>query len=306
MAELPPLPNGTTRRRFIQTTGAVAGATAAFAIAPTIRAAGSDLLRVGLIGCGGRGTGAAVQALTADPNTKLVAMGDAFRPQLDNSYKAIKNNPHVGDRVTVDEDHKFIGFDAYRHVIDTCDVVCLTTTPHFRPIHLKYAVEKGVHCFVEKPVATDAPMLRDIWETCKLAKQKNLAVVSGLCWRYDPQKSAVLQQVLDGRVGDIVSIETVYNSGGVWEPRRKRDQVGSDMELQMWNWYYYTWLSGDHICEQAIHSIDKMSWAMHDQPPKRAWGVGGRQVRTAPRYGNIYDHFAIVYEYDNGVKGYHV
>lgn len=300
-----------TRRDFMKTTtattlAAAAGATAAMAISPAVRAAGSDIIKVGLIGCGGRGTGAAVNALNADSATQLVAMGDAFEHHLNNSHNALKNNGQVGDRVTVKDDHKFVGFDAYKGVIDMCDVVCHTSTPHFRPIHLKYAVEKGVHNFVEKPVATDAPMLCDIWETCRLAKQKNLAVVSGLCWRYDPQKSAVLEKVLDGAVGDIVSIETVYNAGGVWAPRRTREQVGSDMELQLWNWYYYNWLSGDHIAEQAIHSIDKMSWAMGDKPPIRAWGVGGRQVRTAPEYGNIYDHFAVVYEYENGVKGYHV
>ncbi len=297
----------TTRRDFIKTTGALAaGATAAFAISPAVRAAGSDVLRVGLIGCGGRGTGAAVNALMADPNTKLVALGDAFRHQLDNSYNALMSNPQVRDRIVVDDDHKFVGFDAYKGVIDSCDVICHCTAPHFRPIHLKYAVEKGRHNFVEKPVATDMPMLRDMWETCRLAKEKNVAVVSGLCWRYDPEKRATLEHVLSGGVGDIVSIETVYNSGGVWGPRRTREQVSSDMELQMWNWYYYTWLSGDHIAEQAIHSIDKMGWAMGDIAPLRVWGVGGRQVRTDPSYGNIWDHFSIVYEYPNGVKGYHI
>jgi predicted dehydrogenase len=170
---------------------------------------------------------------------------------------------------------------------------------------MSYAVEKGVHSFVEKPVATDAPGVRTFLAACDEAKKKNLSVVSGLCWRYHAPRRETMKRVANGAIGDIVAIETTYNSNGVWEPRRTRSECKSDMEYQMRNWYYYTWLSGDHIVEQAVHGIDTMAWAMGDEPPTLCWGSGGRQVRTDPQYGNIYDHFSIVYEYPSGVRGYH-
>ncbi len=203
------------------------------------------------------------------------------------------------------KDRQYVGFDAYKNVIDQVDVVILTTTPHFRPIHFAYAVEKGVHSFVEKPVATDAPGVRAFLAACEQAKKKNLSVVSGLCWRYDDPRRATMSRVLEGAIGDIVAVETTYNSHGVWDPRKSRGEVGSEMEYQMRNWYYYDWLSGDHIVEQAVHGLDTMAWALGDKPPIQCWGSGGRQVRTDPMYGNIYDHFSIVYEYPNNVRGYH-
>ncbi|MDX2036353.1 MAG: Gfo/Idh/MocA family oxidoreductase [Isosphaeraceae bacterium] len=291
------------RRTFLTQSALGAAAATGFATA-NVHAAGSDLLKVGLIGCGGRGTGAAEQALTADENTKLVAMADAFDDRLQESLSALKGSP-VAARVDVPPDRRYIGFDAYKHVIDQCDVVLLTTPPGFRPIHLAYAVEKGVHSFIEKPVATDAPGVRKVLELCKKAKEKNLSVVSGLCWRYHIPRRETMKQVFDGKIGDIVAVETTYNSGGVWEPRKTREQCKSDMEYQMQNWYYYRWLSGDHIVEQAVHGIDTMAWALGDQPPLKCWGSGGRQVRTEERYGNIWDHFSLVYEYPNDVRGYH-
>jgi predicted dehydrogenase len=211
----------------------------------------------------------------------------------------------VAQRVDVPRDRQYVGFDAYKNVIDQVDVVLLTTTPHFRPIHMAYAVEKGVHMFVEKPVATDAPGVRAVLQTCEDAKKKNLNLVSGLCWRYYEPRREAMKRVHDGALGDIVAIQTTYNSGGVWDPKVTRDQVRSEMEYQMRNWYYYTWLGGDHIVEQAVHGIDTMAWAMRDEPPVQCWGSGGRQVRTDPMYGNIYDHFSVVYEYPNNVRGYH-
>jgi predicted dehydrogenase len=173
-------------------------------------------------------------------------------------------------------------------------------------MHLAYAVEKGVHAFVEKPVATDAPGVRAVLKACEQAKQKNLSLVSGLCWRYHHPRRETMKRVAEGAIGRIVSVETTYNSGGVWDPRCTREEAKSEMEYQMRNWYYYTWLSGDHIVEQAVHGIDTMAWALGDQPPLQCWGTGGRQVRTDPKYGNIYDHFAIVYEYPDDVRGYHM
>jgi len=205
----------------------------------------------------------------------------------------------------VPKERQYVGFEGYKQVIDQVDVVLLASTPHFRPQHMAYAVEKGVHSFVEKPVATDAPGVRAFLAACDEAKRKNLSVVSGLCWRYHNPRRETMKRVADGAIGNIVAIETTYNSNGVWDPRRTREQCKSDMEYQMRNWYYYTWLSGDHIVEQAVHGIDTMAWAMGDEPPTLCWGSGGRQVRTEPQYGNIYDHFSIVYEYPNGVRGYH-
>jgi predicted dehydrogenase len=300
-------PQSSTRRTFVkQSVGSVvaAAAVAQLDVSSNAYAGGSDILRVGLVGSGGRGTGAAEQALTADPNVKLVAIADVFQDQLDQSLKTLQSSP-VSSRVEVPKERQYVGFDAYKNVIDQVDVVLLTSTPHFRPLHMAYAVEKGVHMFVEKPVATDAPGVREVLRLAEEAKKKNLSVVSGLCWRYHVPRRETMKRVKDGAIGNIVAIETTYNSGGVWEPRVTREQVKSEMEYQMRNWYYYTWLSGDHIVEQAVHAIDTMAWALGDEPPIHCFGSGGRQVRVDPIYGNIYDHFSIVYQYENGTRGYH-
>ena len=304
------------RRTFLKhSTAAAAVATTQLNIARTAHAAGSDVLRLGVVGCGGRGSGATIQALNADKQVRLVAMGDAFEDHLESSFKNLQSAavPHsnvesteeLAARVDVPSERRFVGFDAYRQVIDLVDVVILASPPHFRPRHLAYAVEKGVHVFAEKPVATDAPGVRQCLEATKLAKEKSLALVSGLCWRYHNPRRETMQRVLDGAIGQPVAIETIYNAGGVWAPRKTRDQVGSDMEYQLRNWYYYSWLSGDHIVEQAVHALDTMAWVMGDQLPIQCRGNGGRQVRTAPEFGDIYDHFSIVYEYPNDVRGYH-
>jgi predicted dehydrogenase len=293
-----------SRRSFLMHTSAAVAATATLNLAANAHAAGSDRLKVGLIGCGGRGTGAAEQALTADKNVSLVAMADAFEDRLVESLSALKSSP-VTERVDVPRDRQYFGFDGYKAVIDQCDVVLLTTPPGFRPIHLAYAVEKGRHAFIEKPVATDAPGVRSVLESCEKAKAKGLSIVAGLCWRYHAPRVETMKRVREGAIGKLVAIETTYNSNGVWDPRKTREEVKSDMEYQMRNWYYYDWLSGDHIVEQAVHGIDTMGWAMGDNPPVKCFASGGRQVRTDPKYGNIYDHFSVVYEYADGTRGYH-
>ncbi len=294
-----------SRRVFLmQTAAAATAATVAYDPRAHAHMAGSDQIKVGLIGCGGRGTGAAEQAVTADPGARLVAMADAFEDRLAESLSTLQSSP-VGERVDVPKDRQFVGFDAYKNVIDQVDLAILTTPPGFRPIHQAYAVEKGVHTFVEKPVATDAPGIRSFLESCRKAQEKGLTVASGLCWRYHTPRRETMQQVFDGKIGDVVAVETTYNSNGVWDPRKSRDECKSEMEYQMRNWYYYDWLSGDHIVEQAVHGIDTMAWALGDQPPLQVWGSGGRQVRTDPKYGNIWDHFTLVYEYPNDVRGYH-
>jgi predicted dehydrogenase len=292
-----------SRRDFLK--GSTAAMVATGLTVPLVHAAGSSTIKIGLVGCGDRGTGAAEQALTADSNTKLVAMADAFPDRLEVPLSLLKGLPTVGSRVDVPKDRQYSGFDAYKYVIDQVDVVLLTTPPGFRPLHLAYAVEKGVNAFVEKPMAVDGPGLRKFLQACKDAKAKNLSLVNGFCWRYFGPRRETMKQVFDGKIGDIVAIETTYNSRGVWDPRKTREQCGSDMEYQMRNWYYYSWLSGDHIVEQAVHGIDTMGWGMGDKLPIKCWGVGGRQSRTDPKYGNIWDHFSVVYEYPNNVRGYH-
>jgi predicted dehydrogenase len=293
-------PVGRTRRQFLAASAASTSAILACQL-PAVHAAGTDTLRIALIGCGGRGTGAATQALRADPHVKLVAMGDAFPDRLQASLDQLKAESDLGDKVDVAPDHRFTGFDAYKGVLASgVDVVLLATPPHFRPIHLKAAVEAGKHVFCEKPVAVDAPGVRSVMETCREAKRKNLAIVSGLCWRYHHGKRETMQRVHDGAVGDIVTLHTNYNVHGLWH--KDRGPGMSDMEWQIRNWLYFTWLSGDHIVEQHIHSLDKMAWAMKDEPPVRAFGLGGRQSRTAPEFGQIFDHHAVCFEYASGVK----
>jgi predicted dehydrogenase len=302
-----PTASSASRRDFVKGSTAIAATASALSSAltiPLVHAAGSGTIKVGLVGCGGRGSGAAEQALSADAGTQLYAIGDAFLDRIDEHLPTIKGSS-VGSRVDVPRDRQYAGFDSYRHVIDQVDVVLLTTPPHFRPAHLAYAVAKGVHAFVEKPMAVDGPGLRMFMEAARASKEKNLSLVNGFCWRYDPPRRETMKQVFDGKIGDIVAIETTYNSQGVWEPRKTREECSSDMEYQMRNWYYYCWLSGDHIVEQAVHGIDTMGWATGDKPPIRCWAVGGRQSRTDPKYGNIWDHFSVVYEYPNNVRGYH-
>ncbi len=262
----------------------------------------SETLKVGLIGCGGRGTGAAFQASMADPNVQITAMADIFRDRLDTSYEnLVKEN---GDKIAVDEDHKFIGFDGYKKVLASdVDVVILTTPPSFRPGHLAAAIEAGKHVFCEKPVAVDAPGIRSVIASAKKAKEKGLALMSGFCWRHDTPKIETYDKLLSGAIGDIHTVYNTYNTGALWFHERKPEWT--DFEFEMRNWLYYNWMSGDHISEQAVHSLDLMNWAMGDVMPVSAMGTGGRQSRTQPEFGNVYDHFAIVYEYANGKKGFH-
>ena len=297
-----------SRRDFLAA-GAVTAAAMAVpsSLSAGLYADGSDRLRVGLIGCGGRGSGAAAQALGAYEGAELVAFGDVFDDILESCRRRLTrqfNKEGQPDRVTADDAHCFVGFEAYKQVIEASDVVLLATTPHFRPLHMRAAVEAGKHIFCEKPVAVDAPGVRSVLESSNMAKEKNLSVVSGLCWRYHHGKRAVFEQIKSGAIGKIVSMQCSYMTGGVWDPRRTPDQCKSQMEYQLRNWYYYTWLSGDFNVEQHIHSLDKMMWAMDDEPPVSISGSGGRQVRTDARYGNIYDHFNVVYEWANGVKAF--
>lgn len=299
------------RREFIKLTSlAIAGSMLPLsacrtqqelAIAPAF--APDYKIKVGLIGCGGRGTGAANQALNADPNVELVAMADIFPDQIENSLTVL-GQIH-SDKLNVPEERQFVGFDSYQKLLnEDVDVVLLTAPPAFRPDHLEASVSAGKHIFCEKPVAVDAIGYHRVVDAVNSAQQQNLSIVSGYCWRYHEPKRAFFDRILDGGVGDIRAVYSTYNTGAARFEEREPDW--SDEEFIMRNWMYYTWLSGDHIVEQAVHSIDFMAWALGDQTPLSAMGTGGRQVRTEDKFGYIYDHFAITYEYPNDVRGFHM
>jgi predicted dehydrogenase len=300
--------SSTNRRNFIKQTAAVAaGATV---LGQTAMAAGyhhsvNDRLRVGLIGCGGRGTGAAMDACSADSNTTLTAVADAFPDRVDICLKGLnrsfaeKFKDQAKEKLDVPAERVFTGMDAYKELIASdVDVVILAQPPYFRPAALKAAVEAGKHVFCEKPVAVDVPGVLSVIDTCKNAKDVN--IVSGLCWRYDLGVRATMDQIKSGSIGQIVTIQENYLTGELWH--RGNNPEWSPLEQQIRNWLYYTWLSGDIPLEQHIHSLDKGLWLMDDVPPARCYGTGGRQRRTDEKWGNVYDHFASCYEWDNGVR----
>jgi predicted dehydrogenase len=268
---------------------------------PNVHAAGSDLLRVGLVGCGARGTGAATQALAADSHVQLVAMADAFEDRLEQSLSHLKQDEKVGSKVAVAPDHRFVGFDACQKLLESgVDVVLLCTTPHFRPQHLEAAIKAGKHVFAEKPVAVDAPGFHSVIASCKLAKDKGLSVVSGLCLRYDYGFREIVGKLHEGAVGEVTTLLANDYRSGRWA--KPKQPSWTEMYYQMRNWYNFTWLSGDFNVEQHVHYLDVCSWIMKEEYPVKAVGMGGRQVLTGPEYGNIYDHFSVVYEYANGAR----
>ncbi len=294
-----------SRRSFLKSAGAAA-VTVPLAynlgFAGELFSSKKKKLKIGLVGCGGRGTGAAVQALKADPDVELTAMADVFPDQIETAYQALlKIEP---SKVNVKEKHKFVGFDAYQKLIDSgVDVVLLASPPVFRPLHITAAVDAGKHIFCEKPVAVDPPGVRKVLEAVRKSKEKNLAVVAGFCFRYAYPNRGVFNKVREGSIGDILSLSSFRYGGDL--TLKPRQAHWSETEYQLRNWFYYNWLSGDLVVEQAVHSLDMMSWAMGDVSPVKAIGTGGRQVRVDQAYGNVFDHFAVEFEYANGIKGYH-
>jgi myo-inositol 2-dehydrogenase / D-chiro-inositol 1-dehydrogenase len=287
-----------SRREFLKTSaGIVGGAVAAgLGAVPTVHAAGSDAIRIGLIGCGERGTGATENALSSAPGVKLVAMGDVFQDRLNESREYLKK---LGENAVVPDESCFVGFDAFEKVLASdVNYVILATPPGFRPIHLKAAVAAGKNVFAEKPVAVDGPGIRAVLAVYEDAKNKGLAIGVGTQRRHQHGYLETLERIHDGAIGQMTSARAYWNQGPIWV--HPRQNGWSDMTYQMRNWYYFTWLSGDHIVEQHVHNLDVVNWALGAHPLK-AVGVGGRQVRTGPDYGNIYDHFAIDYEYPDGV-----
>jgi predicted dehydrogenase len=290
------------RRRFLQT-GAALGAASLLAAARALpaHAAGDEpILKLALIGCGGRGSGAAAQALEADGRTRLVAMADAFEDRLAQSLDALNKSGKFADRIDVPPERRFVGFDAFQPAIAAADVVLLATPPHFRPLHIEAAIAAGKHVFAEKPVAVDAPGVRRVLAACREARSKNLSVVSGLALRMSRHIGQIVDRVRDGAVGRVVALQANDYRGPIWV--KPREPGMSDMTWHMRNWYYFTWLSGDFNVEQHIHMLDLCAMLRGDEYPVRAIGTGGRVVRTGPEFGNIFDHFAVTYEYADGVR----
>jgi len=284
-------------RRDILKSGALAlGAPAVLSALQATKA-----IKVGLVGCGGRGSGAAAQALKADDFSNLTAMADVFQERIDDSVARLERIHK--DKVKVEKANMYVGLDAYKKLIDSdIDVVLLATPPGFRPEQLRYAIEKGKHVFCEKPMAVDAPGVRHVMETVRMAKEKKLNLVAGFCWRYSNYIVEVFDRVAKGDIGDIVTYYATYYTNPVkpMPPASDRPAGMSDVEWQIRNWYNFTWTCGDSLVEQAIHSVDKVAWAMKDQPPVSCVAVGGRQIPAHD--GNIYDHFEVNYLYPNGVR----
>ncbi|MBM4060165.1 MAG: Gfo/Idh/MocA family oxidoreductase [Planctomycetes bacterium] len=292
----------TTRRSFLFTAAAVATAqqlaraeAAGRLQEPSPR---GDELRIGAIGCGGRGSGAIAQALATQGSTRLVAVGDMFADRLDGCLDALAKNPAVQGRAEVPKEKRFAGFDAFQGVLAAdCDVVLLAAPPHFRPAHFAAAVAAKKHVFLEKPVAVDSPGVRAVLAAAEQAQTLGLSVVCGLQRHYQNGYQAIMEKVHGGALGRILFARCSWNQGGLWHAARKPEW--SDMEWQLRNWLYFTWLSGDHLVEQHVHNLDVVNWALQAHPVK-ARGMGGRQVRTDPKFGHIFDHHAVQYQYKGG------
>lgn len=294
-----------TRRQFLEGTAmASVGSALALGVPSVLRGATDNRkLKIGLIGCGGRGTGAAKNALDSDPNIELTALADVFSDRVERSQKLLATG--YGDRVNVPKARQFVGLDAYHKLLDSgVDVVLLATPPAFRPAHMKAAIEAGKHVFAEKSLAIDGTAQRSMMETVELAKKKGLAIRSGLCFRFHPPHQEAFRRIHDGAIGDVVAIYVV-RIGGSWGRyglleatggRRMKDQ--SDLEWQLRNWYNFQWLSGGYMMDLGLHQVDEIAWILREVPPVKCVASGGRQI---PEYGNIYDHYDATYEYANGV-----
>ena len=288
-----------TRREFVKKTALATGAllSAPLPLEAMANVNGEKKLKLALVGCGGRGSGAAVQALTADENVDLVAMADAFADRIESSLMGIQEHFEGEKKIRVKKKNRFTGFDAYKKAIDLADVVILTTPPGFRPYHFEYAIQNEKHVFMEKPLATDPAGIRKVLETAKVAKAKKLNVVVGLQRRYQKSYIELKKKIDQGAIGKIRSGQVYWNDAGVWVKKRQAGQ--SELEYQMRNWYYFNWLCGDHILEQHIHNIDVANWFVGDYPIY-AQGMGGRQVRNGEDHGEIFDHHFVEFTYANG------
>ena len=315
-----PDPAGAPRRPFLRSSAAAAAIAGVAPFVVTSHAAPDDPVRIGLIGCGGRGTGAILDALGAstkvvypkagyhteevaagakveEKNVKIVALADVFKDRLEACRTQLKLLP---EPMAIPDDHCFVGFDAYKQLLAVADVnyVILGTPPHFHPIHLKAAVEAGKNVFMEKPGAVDAPGVRMVLEAGEIARQKGVGIVAGTQRRHSLAYKETVKRLQDGAIGEILSAGCYWNGGTIWviEPRPE----WTEMEWQLRNWNYFTWSGGDHIVEQHVHNLDIMNWVLGH--PVKAYAIGGRQARLPRIHGNIYDHFAVEFEYANGMR----
>ncbi|KAA5544643.1 Gfo/Idh/MocA family oxidoreductase [Roseiconus nitratireducens] len=317
------IPTTETRREFLKTTApAAAGGTfglagalsgAIHAQSPTVHARGSEEpIKLALIGCGNRGTGAVAQALSTEGPVQLYAVADAFEDRMQSSLKSLQRGMEkkydrestqpLADRINVPPERQFVGLDAYRKAIDSgVDVAIIAAPPGFRPQHFQYAVDSGKHVFMEKPVATDPHGVLQVIEVAAKAKQKNLKVGVGLQRHHQASYLEALRRVREGQIGEIVTMRCFWNTGRPAKTPVAREQSVSELQHQVRNWYFFDWLSGDHICEQHIHNLDVCNWFKGDYPIE-AEGMGGRQVRTGKEYGNIFDHHAVIFTYPDGTK----
>ena len=288
-----------SRRNFVKKTAALTTGvlTSTLPIDSFANVSNDKKLKLALVGCGGRGSGAAVQALIADENVELIAMADVFKDRIEKSLEGIKE--YFGDtkKINVNEKNIFIGFDSYIKAIDLCDVVILTTPPGFRPLHFEYAVQNDKHIFMEKPLATDAPGVRRVLDAARVAKEKKLNVVVGLQRHYENKYINLYNKLKSDAIGKIISGQVYWNDGGVWVNKRKPEQT--ELEYQMRNWYYFNWICGDHILEQHIHNIDVANWFIGEYP-STAQGMGGREVRNGKDHGHIFDHHFVEFHYPGG------
>jgi len=286
------------RRVFLKASTATA---ASLGFLSNAHAGANDVIKVGVVGCGGRGTGAAdniCEAAGSTHNIKIHALADVFEDRLNNCRESIKNSQHSKDKYDVSDDRCFVGLDAYQKVIDACDLIILATPPGFRPLHIEAVVKAGKHLFAEKPVAVDGTGIRKVLAAYDEAKKKNLHIVVGTQRHHQPGYIESLKRIHDGFIGDIVGGQVYWNQGAIWAHKRKPEW--SDVEYQLRNWYHFLWLCGDHIVEQHIHNIDVANWAIGTHPV-RAVGMGGRQYISDPEWGQSYDHFAVDFEYPNEV-----
>lgn len=284
------------KKSAVLTSGAVL---ASVDISRMAHAAGAGKIKVGLIGCGGRGTTAAINATNAGPDVQITALADLFPDKLEASLEKLQSRKK--EQVSVDKESRFTGFAAYQLLIDSgVDVVLIAPASHFIPMHLHAAVKAARHVFCEKPHGIDVPGVNVCARAAEYAKSQNLSLVSGLCWRYDVGVRETMKRIHDGQIGDIIAIQETYVSSPYFPIER---QPGwSELEYQMRNWYHFNWLSGDQTAQQLIHSLDKASWALGDIPPARIWGMGGRQTCTAPKFGDQFDHQSVVFEYPDGKR----
>lgn len=304
-------PPTTSRRSFLKTSAVATAALTTSGSLGALRASspvhqGPGTLRIGVVGIGSRGSGAALQAILAHPENVLTAVGDGFLDRLEKGIEWVTEEATAAKRahqVQVPPDRRFVGLDAIDKVLASgVDAVLLASPPGFRPMQIEKAVAAGVHVFAEKPVATDAPGVRRVHAACELAKQKGVSIVSGLCYRYHDGRRAIVQRLQEGGIGDVLSMQGNYITGELWS--FDREPQWTELEWQLRNWLYYPWLSGDLIAEQHIHTLDAMAWIKRDVYPRAAVSLGGRQSRIDAKFGTVFDHFATIYEWEDGTRGH--